>query len=131
MLIAEGNLEPGQDVLQLLFVLLPDTLLDGLGQMTVAVILQCGKEHLSPSSSLLPALLLLTHINLHGQLAVLDESGVLHHEVHFAFGPVLRPLPPVLLVMGVQHRPEDICHHPNKDLISLHLAVRAGLKPVS
>ena len=128
MLIAEGNLEPGQDVLQLLFVLLPHTLLDGLGQMTVAVILQCGQEHLSSSS------LLSWHHdwhNLHGQLAVLDESGVLHHEVHFAFGPVLWPLPPVLLVMGVQHRPEDICHHPNKDLISLHLAVRAGLKPVS
>ena len=51
MLVAEGNLEPGQDILQPLFMLLPDTLLDGLGQMTIAVILQCGQEHLSSSLS--------------------------------------------------------------------------------
>ena len=50
MLVTEGELEPGQDVLQSLLVLLAHTLLDGLGQVTVTVILDSRQEHLEMSS---------------------------------------------------------------------------------
>ena len=109
MLVTEGYLEPGEDVPQLLLVLLPHTLLDGLRQVTVAVVLDGRQEH------------------LHGELPVLYQCGVLHHNADLALGPT--PLLLVVAVARVQQHPETehdqhVSHH------SGHLAVRAGLLPV-